>query len=82
MHSLIEIATHDYLDVTRFVILYEFYFRGNVQRHRAIIDLPKLSPQAFIEVDWSVVPSYENFLDYHHEEVEQDSIPKKVRRLV
>lgn len=67
MNNLIEIESRDYQDVRRFIFLFEFYSGGRVIRNRAIIDITKDGEKNLIDVDWSQVPVYENYIDLHHE---------------
>lgn len=82
MYNLIEIETRDYQDVRRFVFLYELYSQNRVYRWRAIIDITKKEEKQIIDVDWSQVPAYENYLDFHHEEISVTNIPSDLKVLL
>ena len=66
-YNLVEIETKDYVDVRRFVFLYELYSQNRVHRWRGVVDITKKGAKELIDVDWSEVPAYENYLDFHHE---------------
>ena len=66
-HTLLEIEVRQYLDVTRYVLLYEF-FRGKSTMKRAVVDYT-VKDNKMIVVDWSTVADRSQFLEFHKEEI-------------
>ena len=62
-YNLIEIESKEYLDVTRFVLLYEFH-AGKFVMHRAVVDYKTIGGDIII-LDWSVVIDRTLFLEFH-----------------
>ena len=62
-HTLLEIEVRQYLDVTRYVLLYEF-FRGKSTMKRAVVDYT-VKDNKMIVVDWSTVADRSQFLEFH-----------------
>ena len=66
-HTLVEIQVNHYLDVTRFVILYEF-LAGHFSMKRAVVDV-KHEGGEIIVADWSSISDKSQFFEFHKEEV-------------
>ena len=59
-HSLVEIEVREYLDIIRYVFLYEFHSAGFEMR-RAIVDYSRQGDNMIV-VDWSELTDKEKFL--------------------
>ena len=62
-YNLIEIESKEYIDVTRYVLLYEFH-AGKLVMHRAVVDYKTIGGDIII-LDWSVVIDRTLFLEFH-----------------
>ena len=63
MSNLVEIESQDYLDVVRFILLFEFY-HGGYERKRVVVDFVKHTYEVIV-VDESEVKKGANYLDLH-----------------
>lgn len=44
--------------------------------------MAKKEEKQMIDVDWSQVPAYENYLDFHHEEIPVTNTPSELKVLL
>ena len=73
MSNLVEIESHSYDEVERFVLLLQFYREGGYEKVRVVVDFVKATSQIII-VDESEVRRGANYLNFHEEELEVQSI--------
>lgn len=67
LHNLVEIEERTYIDVVRFVILYEFP-SGKFKMRRAVVDYVKETAE-IVMVDWANVESVSDFMNFHKDEI-------------